>query len=153
MSFWKQALISLIVLALAFFGWVRFFPGSSEILARWGMDWVPFATVARAPDQPAGQGNGQRQRGAQQGVVAATVTEETINDRLSAIGTGRAKQTVAVTPYAAGRMTEMLVTSGATVKRRSWGVNTTRGIKRPMMRRQDAPRQSPLAVRKDNRGP
>ncbi|MBX3574716.1 MAG: efflux RND transporter periplasmic adaptor subunit [Mesorhizobium sp.] len=116
MSFWKQALISLIVLALAFFGWVRFFPGSSEILARWGMDWVPFATVARAPDQPAGQGNGQRQRGAQQGVVAATVTEETINDRLSAIGTGRAKQTVAVTPYAAGRMTEMLVTSGATVK-------------------------------------
>lgn len=116
MSFWKQALISLIVLALAFFGGVRFFPGSSEILARWGMDWVPFATVARAPDQPAGQGNGQRQRGAQQAVVAATVTEETINDRLSAIGTGRAKQTVAVTPYAAGRMTEMLVTSGATVK-------------------------------------
>ncbi len=116
MSFWKQALISLIVLALAFFGWVRFFPGSSDILARWGMDWVPFATVARAPDQPAGQGNGQRQRGGQQAVVAATVTEETINDRLSAIGTGRAKQTVAVTPYAAGRMTEMLVTSGATVK-------------------------------------
>ena len=116
MSFWKQALISLIVLALAFFGWVRFFPGSSEILARWGMDWVPFATVERAPDQPAGSGNGQRQRGSQQAVVAATVTEETINDRLSAIGTGRAKQTVAVTPYAAGRMTEMLVTSGATVK-------------------------------------
>lgn len=116
MSFWKQALISLIVLALAFFGWVRFFPGSSEILARWGMDWVPFATVERAPDQPAGSGNGQRQRGSQQAVVAATVTEETINDRLSAIGTGRAKQTVAVTPYAAGRMTEMLVASGATVK-------------------------------------
>ncbi|MCO5162454.1 MAG: efflux RND transporter periplasmic adaptor subunit [Mesorhizobium sp.] len=116
MSFWKQALISLIVLALAFFGWVRFFPGSSEILARWGMDWVPFASVERAPDQPAGSGNGQRQRGSQQAVVAATVTEETINDRLSAIGTGRAKQTVAVTPYAAGRMTEMLVTSGATVK-------------------------------------
>lgn len=117
MSFWKQALISLILLAVAFFGWARFFPGSSEILARWGMDWVPFATVARAPDQPAGPGNGQRQRGGQQqAVVAATVTEETINDRLSAIGTGRAKQTVAVTPYAAGRMTEMLVTSGATVK-------------------------------------
>lgn len=117
MSFWKQALISLILLAVAFFGWARFFPGSSEILARWGMDWVPFATVARTPDKPAGSGNGQPQRGGQQqAVVAATVTEETINDRLSAIGTGRAKQTVAVTPYAAGRMTEMLVTSGATVK-------------------------------------
>ena len=117
MSFWKQALISLILLSVAFFGWARFFPGSSEVLARWGMDWLPFATVARAPDQAAGPGNGQRQRGGpQQAVVATTVTEETINDRLSAIGTGRARQTVTVTPYASGRLTEMLVTSGATVK-------------------------------------
>jgi RND family efflux transporter MFP subunit len=117
MSFWKQALISLILLAVAFFGWARFFPGSSEVMARWGIERIPFATAARSPDQPADQGNGQRQRsGAQQAVVAATVTEETINDRLSAIGTGRARQTVTVTPYASGRLTEMLVKSGATVK-------------------------------------
>jgi RND family efflux transporter MFP subunit len=44
------------------------------------------------------------------------VTGATINDRLQAIGTGRANATVAVTPYEAGRMTELTVTSGTLVK-------------------------------------
>lgn len=117
MSFWKQAIVSLVILAVAFFGWVRFFPGSGETLARWGIDWVPFAQANVRPsgqtaagDRPRGQG------GTQLAVIASVVTEETINDRLSAIGTGRAVQSVVVTPYASGRMTKMLVTSGATVQ-------------------------------------
>ncbi len=118
MSFWKQAIVSIVILALAFVGWARFFPGSGEILARWGIEWVPFAQADARPTTQ-GQGGERRQRGqggVQQAVIASTVTEETINDRLSAIGTGRAAQSVVVTPYASGRMTEVLVTSGATVK-------------------------------------
>jgi len=116
MSFWKQGLISLVLLAVAFAGWVRFFPGSDEVLARWGMDWVPVAAEAR-PAPQAGAVPGNRPRGGPQlGVVASVVTEEKINDRLSAIGTGRARQTVTVTPYVSGRMNEVLVASGATVK-------------------------------------
>jgi len=118
MSFWKQAIVSLVILAVAFFGWARFFPGSGETLARWGIDWMPFAQADARPAEQAPAG-GQRRGGpggVQQAVIASTVTEETINDRLSAIGTGRAAQSVVVTPYASGRMTEVLVTSGATVE-------------------------------------
>lgn len=116
MSFWKQALVSLILLVLAFAGWASFFPGANDTLARWGIDWMP-ATAAGAKDAQSSVQPGRRQQGgAQGGVIAALVTRETINDRLSAIGTGRARQSVLVTPYAAGRMTEILVTSGATVR-------------------------------------
>ncbi|MDP3897226.1 MAG: efflux RND transporter periplasmic adaptor subunit [Mesorhizobium sp.] len=116
MSFWKQALVSLILLVLAFAGWASFFPGANDTLARWGIDWMP-ATAAGARDaQAPGQAGRRQQGGVQGGVIAALVTRETINDRLSAIGTGRAKHSVLVTPYAAGRMTEILVTSGATVR-------------------------------------
>jgi RND family efflux transporter MFP subunit len=115
MSIWKQALFCLVLLVAAFVAWARFAPGSAETLARWGIDWVPFAS-ARTTAEPANAGQRQRGGGLQQAVVASTVTEETINDRLSAIGTGRAKQSVVVTPYASGRMTEMLVTSGSTVR-------------------------------------
>ena len=41
------------------------------------------------------------------------VTSATINDRLQAIGTGRANATVTVNPYTSGRLTEFLVQSGA----------------------------------------
>ena len=118
MSFWKQALVSIVLLAAAFLGWAKFFPGAGDVLARWGVDWVPFATADARPSEQARNagGNGNGQQRIQQPVIAATVTQETINSRLSSIGTGRAKQTVAVTPYASGRMTEMLVTSGATVQ-------------------------------------
>lgn len=117
MSFWKQALVSLILVAVAFAGWARFFPGAGDTLARWGLDWIPFAVAdTRSEQNPSRAGRGGNGPGGiQTAVIASLVTSETINDRLSAIGTGRAKQSVVVTPYASGRMTEVLVTSGSTV--------------------------------------
>lgn len=121
MAFWKQALLSLILVAAAALAWAKFYPGSAETLAGWGVTLPAFLTsesaAAPAPGQSAGgnQGSGNRNRPSQP-VIASAVTEEIINDRLSAIGTGRALQTVAVMPYAAGRLTEILVSSGATVK-------------------------------------
>ncbi|TIO53624.1 MAG: efflux RND transporter periplasmic adaptor subunit, partial [Mesorhizobium sp.] len=41
----------------------------------------------------------------------------TINDRLQAIGTGRANATVTVNPYSSGRLTELPVQSGTHVEK------------------------------------
>ena len=117
MAFWKQLLISLVVLVLAAGAWARFFPGAPEVLSRWGLDWIPVATATTAagPDAPA-RGPGGRGGPRQQPVIAEPVVTAKINDRLSAIGTGRAIQSVVVTPFAAGRLTETLVQSGANVR-------------------------------------
>lgn len=63
MAFWKQALISLVIIAVAAIGWARYYPGAEDQLARWGLDWLPFASTgspaggpqtARGPGGPAG---------------------------------------------------------------------------------------------------
>ncbi len=117
MSIWKQAALTIVVLLIAAVCWVRFYPGAGEVLNRAGIDWVPF--VPEAPTETAG---GEGRRGGpggggppQSAVVTSPVLELTINDRLSAIGTGRAVRSVTVTPYTSGRLTEVLTESGATV--------------------------------------
>lgn len=116
MAFWKQLLVSAFVVVVAAALWVGFFPGAGETLARLGIDWVPVATAtAKAggdQQQPRGAGG---QRDTRPIVVAEPVTTATINDHLYAIGTGRAVNSVTVTPFASGRLTEVLVTSGKTV--------------------------------------
>lgn len=49
-------------------------------------------------------------------VVVAAAGEETINNRLTAIGSARALSTVSVTPYSSGYMTKLHVRAGDTVK-------------------------------------
>ncbi|MGB3832955.1 MAG: efflux RND transporter periplasmic adaptor subunit [Mesorhizobium sp.] len=115
MAAWKQILFAAVILVAAVAAWARFFPGAPEILERWGIDWA----LASAPkaDSAAEAGNAPRQNAAPHAmVVAAPVTSATINDRLQAIGTGRAAATVAVNPYAAGRLIEFQVTSGAHIE-------------------------------------
>jgi RND family efflux transporter MFP subunit len=110
MKVWKQFLIAVVVLVCAGAGWLYFFPGSSELLKNAGVD-----TSSTATTEPAA---GSGRRGGGQGiplVVVKAATEAKINDRLSAIGTGKAKSSVSVTPFAAGRMTELLVQSGSKV--------------------------------------
>ncbi|ADZ69553.1 Efflux transporter, RND family, MFP subunit [Polymorphum gilvum SL003B-26A1] len=114
MSVWKQLVLTLVVVVIAAAIWTRFHPGAEEQLARWGIDWLPFTAATSVPGDNAGKGQGWR---APDGVVITTpVVELTINDRLSAIGTGRAARSVEVRPFDSGRMIELLVQSGATVK-------------------------------------
>lgn len=113
MQLWKQSAISLAVIVAAFIIWARFFPGAPEILQRWGMDWAVAST-------PANTGNANPPRGqgfnAQQGlVVVADIETSTINDKLSAIGTGRAVNSVIVSPFTSGTLTEILVVAGQSV--------------------------------------
>lgn len=115
MAAWKQLSIALAILAAAAVGWATLFPGAPEILARWGIDLTQ-ASAKPAPEEGTGQ---RRNRGSgdspQTAVITAPVTAATINDKLSAIGTGRAISSVTVNPYVSGRLTEVLVKSGATV--------------------------------------
>lgn len=112
MPLWKQLLLSLAVIAVAFVAWARFFPGAEPVLARWGLEWM-----APAGDGP-GQGGGEARNGPGQNVarvVTAPVSTATINDRLAAIGTSRALNSVSVMPFSAGRLIEIAVESGAHV--------------------------------------
>lgn len=112
MAAWKQILFLLVILAMAAAAWVRFFPGAPDVLARWGIEWANAATPKDAPERA----TDRRGAGSPQiAVVTAPVRSATINDRLSAIGTGRANASVAVNPYDAGRLTELTVESGAKV--------------------------------------
>jgi RND family efflux transporter MFP subunit len=119
MAVWKQVLVSLVIVVLALAGWARFFPGASDVLERWGMDWA-LAAVQKQDgllheSGRRGDLGGQRAMGPVR-VVAAPVAHATVNDRLSAIGTGRADRSVLVTPYTSGRLTEVLVESGGAVE-------------------------------------
>jgi RND family efflux transporter MFP subunit len=112
MAAWKQLIFALAILVAATAAWVRFFPGAPELLNRWGIDWA-HAAVPKAGNETA---RTERGGDAQVPVVAARVATATINDRLQAIGNGRAKATVTVNPYSSGRLTEILVESGAHVE-------------------------------------
>ncbi|TPN63102.1 efflux RND transporter periplasmic adaptor subunit [Mesorhizobium sp. B1-1-1] len=113
MAAWKQILFALVVLVVAVAAWLRFFPGAPDVLARWGIDWAYAATP------PAETGAGTRaaggERARQVNVVVVPAISATINDRLQAIGTGRANASVTVNPYSSGRLAELLVSSGTHV--------------------------------------
>lgn len=119
MAAWKQIAFALVVLVAAAAAWVRFFPGASDIMDRWGIEWAHASTspsgAGKAEAGNAGQGGADD--ASQTPVVTAPVSIATINDRLQTIGTGRAKATVTVNPYAAGRLTQFLVQSGALVEK------------------------------------
>ena len=118
MSIWKQLALCAVVLLAAAAAWVTFFPGAPEILASWGIEWAHAATD-KAASGTAGagdKGGGQRNRGGPAAVITAVVGSATINDRLSAIGTGRANNSVVVTPYSQGTLTEIKVAPGSMVE-------------------------------------
>ncbi|MGE3306525.1 MAG: efflux transporter periplasmic adaptor subunit, partial [Rhizobiaceae bacterium] len=84
MSVWKQSALALVILVAAAVGWAWFFPGASDVLSRWGIDWAAAAVKpsepadAGKPDAPGGRGQG----GGPPGVITAAVTSATINDTL-----------------------------------------------------------------------
>ncbi|MER8463583.1 efflux RND transporter periplasmic adaptor subunit [Mesorhizobium sp. M1409] len=116
MAAWKQIVFALVVLVVAASAWLRFYPGAHDVLAGWGIDWAYAATSpaesgAVNAKQAIGRGGGNQRVN----VVALAATSAVINDRLQAIGTGRANASVTVNPYSSGRLAELLVESGSHV--------------------------------------
>lgn len=113
MSWWKQAIACVVILIAAAAMWYSFFPGAKQTAAEWG-----FGT---AVTETAGPRNGPGPMGGLGGagpglVILEPVETATINDRLSAIGTGNALHTVAVRAYSSGRLTDILVDAGGEVQ-------------------------------------
>jgi RND family efflux transporter MFP subunit len=113
MSVWKQIALSLVILVVAAVAWVKFFPGAPEILAKWGID-LPAVAAAKTEQGDAGAHGGPG--GGQPNVITRTVASATVNDRLSAIGSGRANNSVSVTSFASGRLVEIVAKSGIEIR-------------------------------------
>lgn len=133
MRIWKQLLLSVLVLFAGLCLWIFVSPDAAKHLVSMGVPQKLVALVqpaAAAKPQTAqggggqtGQGGGQAggQGGGQTGNQRATliavrpVMSATINDRLTAIGSGEAIQSVIVMPQASGTLNEILVTAGQKV--------------------------------------
>ena len=108
----RQIVFSLILIALAVpaIAWVS--PDFRNFLVQRGI-W-PESTVESASNgKPAGNA---RRPGREALVVMAPVETGTINDRISAIGSGVAIRTVTVRPQVSGQVESVEVASGSTVK-------------------------------------
>jgi len=105
---------------IALCGWVYFFPGAIDTLANRNLAFEPLKRIAALNSS---QGDGKpeatgRQRGGRKTlVITAPVGRATVNDRLTAIGNGRAVQSVSVTPLVSGQLVELAAEPGAVVEK------------------------------------
>ena len=97
-------------------GWAVFVPSAAPVLERIGVAGpLEQVGISLATDE-ADAGNGPpRGGGGPATVIAAPVEQGLVNDRATAIGSGRALRSVAITPDGAGRLVEVSVRSGDTV--------------------------------------
>ena len=123
LKLWKQTLLSLVLIAVAFVTWSWAYPGAHGVLVRNGLEQISFF----APDADAEQGNkgpGQQvdgpggRRGSREAlVIVAPVTQGVVNDKLTAIGTGQAVQSVSVRTLVSGQIADIPVRPGGKVER------------------------------------
>ena len=108
----RQIVISLILVALVGPGIAWVSPDFRDFLVERGL-W-PAAALPNAPSEKTA---GNARRGGREAlVVMAPVETGTINDRISAIGTGVAIKTVTVRPQVAGQVESVEVASGSIVR-------------------------------------
>lgn len=134
MAFWKQLTLSVAALVAGVFLWTWLVPGADGVLRRIGIpegivalvspakpEGAATATNGQSGSQPQGQAQGKSQgqgqggnrRGAAQAlVVVQPVVTGTVNDRLSALGTGEAIQSVTIMPQVSGTLSEIAIRSG-----------------------------------------
>ncbi|HEY4203016.1 MAG TPA: efflux RND transporter periplasmic adaptor subunit [Devosiaceae bacterium] len=130
----KQLLVSVVVVVIAFVGYVYFVPGANDNLAKVGIV-LPFGPAggnteqqsagAGGPGNPGGAGRpgAAGGRGGFAGGGARVITVNTkpvttavVNDKLAAIGDGTALRSVTVTSQSGGTLDELVVKPGDHVK-------------------------------------
>ena len=121
MALWKQLLLSLCVVALGLFLWVRYVPSSIPVLTQLGaldtltrLGIAPPEPAEGRPAGPPGRGGGFGGGGASR-VIAAEPGMGEVNDSVTAIGTGEALRSVMVMPQVAGRLAAVMISSGQQV--------------------------------------
>lgn len=120
MRWWKQALLVLIAVLAALFGWLRTDPGAASKVQQMGVSPSLVALVAGESSDSGEKGNerqGRRPGGfGPTPVITASVGEASINDRASALGDGEALRSVTIVPLTSGVLREVLVKPGDRVK-------------------------------------
>ncbi|UXS01994.1 efflux RND transporter periplasmic adaptor subunit [Agrobacterium tumefaciens] len=123
MRVWKQVGVSLAVVGAGLCFWAFVSPDARNVLASFGIGAekaAPVEVAQATPGQaakPGQNGGAGRSGGNATLVVTAPVKQGTVNDRLNAIGNGEAIQSVVVMPQTSGTISEILISSGAKVKK------------------------------------
>jgi len=103
MKSWKQIALCLLIVLAAAGGWYAYKQKNA-------------ASENAAAGAPRAQQSAARSGARAPLVVVEPASEETINNRLTAIGSARALSTVSITPYSSGYMNKLFVKAGDTVK-------------------------------------
>jgi RND family efflux transporter MFP subunit len=114
MSLFKQTLLSLVAVIVAFALWAFFVPSAQPMLDRLGLSRLlgmePAASVAQGGGGPGFGPSGPA------AVVIDSVTDAVLSQRVSAIGDGRARHSVSVRSERTGSVRALEVTSGQYVE-------------------------------------
>ncbi|MDS7597502.1 efflux RND transporter periplasmic adaptor subunit [Agrobacterium tumefaciens] len=118
MRVWKQVGVSAAVVGAGLCSWAFLSPDARNVLASLGLATEKTAAVEVAQPTSGGQAAKPARSGGNATLVAtAPVKQGTVNDRLNAIGNGEAIQSVVVMPQTSGTIAEILISSGAKVKK------------------------------------
>ncbi len=109
MKNWKQIAVCVVLAAAAYGGWSWYNGNRADIQA-------PDKAAGAAGEKSAGHNNGGRSGNAAL-VVVKPAGSQVVNDKLSAIGSGIALNTVTVSPYSSGTIRAFLVSAGSAVKK------------------------------------
>lgn len=113
MGFVRQAALSLAAVVAAVYLWAAYVPSAVGVLERFGIDRLPGLDLAAA-DAPAVSGGGFG-RGGPASVVVAEVMAGSVDDRLEALGDGRALRAVTLRADVTGQIVELPVETGGRV--------------------------------------
>ncbi|CUX39779.1 MULTISPECIES: efflux RND transporter periplasmic adaptor subunit [Agrobacterium] len=117
MRVWKQVGVSLAVVGTGLCLWGFYSPDARNVLASIGIGKAPAGAIEVAAAGPSTGQNagGNRRNGNATLVVTAPVKKGIVNDRLNAIGSGQAIQSVVVMPQTSGTLSEIRTAAGARV--------------------------------------
>jgi len=114
MAFLKQLILGIVVIAATLAIWVTYVPSAAGWLNSTGLPQLVGVELAEAAVQDSG-GGGPRGGGAAQ-VIAEPVSIGTLNNRITAVGDGRAVRSVTVRSEATGRIAEMTFEAGSYIE-------------------------------------
>ena len=122
MQIFKQLFVTILIFFVAVFGWVYFFPNAIDTLSHYHLAIDPLKRVAALNASDKSKSNTANRKRSRRGsrqvlVITAPVTTGTVNDRLTAIGSGRAARSVSVTPLVSGQIVDLPASPGTLIKK------------------------------------
>lgn len=113
MSLLRQFLIGIVVVVATVLAWAFFVPSAAPVLERAG---IYDLLGIEGPAQDEGQGGGRFGGGGPAQVIVAEAQEGVVNDRVAAVGDGRAVRSVTVRAEATGRVATIEREAGSYVE-------------------------------------